>query len=251
MSLPPNSSGMSSERKGLDSPNCGSSKTAFSKGESRRPLSHSHQRAASGSGSESCRPAPEMSPLPVWRSRPFAPSPGTRNRGRRARMPNWMRQTGAWPASPLTLLAEYISAMKAILSGAKLRQKADMYRSKGVELYASPKYVPTVYSGVRGPKSLAVSGRFRWHHLLSPSRQNTSRRFASRSASDENCINSLPTMLPQWMTDPTLRALWRDRASRGSGSRTGRPTSRHSHSRGNSRDSETPPARRKLLRRTS
>jgi len=35
-------------------------------------------------------------------------------------MPGWMRQVGAWPASPVTLLTEYISTLKKLLKGVKV-----------------------------------------------------------------------------------------------------------------------------------
>lgn len=72
-------------------------------------------------------------------------------------MPNWMKQTGAWPASPVTLLSEYISAMKAILSGANVTTTGRYVSLVDVELAMPPSTVPPVYTGVRGPKSLAVS----------------------------------------------------------------------------------------------
>ena len=74
-------------------------------------------------------------------------------------MPNWMRQTGAWPGSPLTLLGEYISAVKALLSGANVSKEGRYVTLQDVQLGAPPPAVPPIYSGVRGPKSLAVSGR--------------------------------------------------------------------------------------------
>jgi len=74
-------------------------------------------------------------------------------------MPNWMRQTGAWPSSPLTLLGEYISAVKAILSGANVSTDGKYVALHDVKLGAPPTTVPPIYSGVRGPKSMAVSGQ--------------------------------------------------------------------------------------------
>jgi 5,10-methylenetetrahydromethanopterin reductase len=35
-------------------------------------------------------------------------------------MPEWMRQAGAWPASPVTLLSEYIVTLKRLLEGEKV-----------------------------------------------------------------------------------------------------------------------------------
>jgi 5,10-methylenetetrahydromethanopterin reductase len=74
-------------------------------------------------------------------------------------MPAWMRQTGSWPTSPLTLLEEYISAMKAVLSGASVSTEGRYITLRDVRLGARPTIAPPVYAGVRGPKSMAVSGR--------------------------------------------------------------------------------------------
>jgi 5,10-methylenetetrahydromethanopterin reductase len=73
-------------------------------------------------------------------------------------MPGWMRQVGAWPESPLTLLSEYISAVKAILSGAAVTTDGRYVQLRDVRLAAPLAVVPPVYSGVRGPKSLRISG---------------------------------------------------------------------------------------------
>jgi 5,10-methylenetetrahydromethanopterin reductase len=74
-------------------------------------------------------------------------------------MPKWMRQTGSWPASPLTLLEEYITAMKDILSGAKVSRDGRYVTLTDVLLGEPPVTAPPIYSGVRGPKSMAISGR--------------------------------------------------------------------------------------------
>ncbi|MEV7289373.1 LLM class flavin-dependent oxidoreductase [Streptomyces sp. NPDC093252] len=75
-------------------------------------------------------------------------------------MPHWMRSVGAWPASPLTLLGEYITVLKGLLAGEEVRHTGRYVTVDGVRLDASalPGTVPEVLAGVRGPKSLAVSG---------------------------------------------------------------------------------------------
>jgi 5,10-methylenetetrahydromethanopterin reductase len=74
-------------------------------------------------------------------------------------MPSWMRQVGAWPRSPLTLLDEYVTALTALLSGVDVDVDGFAVRLNHVQLASAPKHRPPVYCGVRGPKSLAVSGR--------------------------------------------------------------------------------------------
>jgi 5,10-methylenetetrahydromethanopterin reductase len=73
-------------------------------------------------------------------------------------MPGWMRQTGTWPASPLTLLDEYLTAMRAILSGARVTTAGRYVTLDEVQLATPPLVPPRLYAGVRGPKSLALSG---------------------------------------------------------------------------------------------
>jgi alkanesulfonate monooxygenase SsuD/methylene tetrahydromethanopterin reductase-like flavin-dependent oxidoreductase (luciferase family) len=74
-------------------------------------------------------------------------------------MPVWMRQVGAWPASPVTLLEEYIAALRSILSGRRTTVDGRYVTVRDVELHRPPDVAPPVFAGVRGPKSLAASGR--------------------------------------------------------------------------------------------
>lgn len=78
-------------------------------------------------------------------------------------MPHWMRSIGAWPASPLTLLEEYLTTVRALLRGDRV-STADTARyvklaDAALEPSSIPDAAPPVLAGVRGPKSLAVSGR--------------------------------------------------------------------------------------------
>lgn len=74
-------------------------------------------------------------------------------------MPAWMRQLGAWPASPVTLLEEYIAALRSILAGRRTTTDGRYVRVQDVQLGRLPEHAPPVFAGVRGPKSLAASGR--------------------------------------------------------------------------------------------
>lgn len=73
-------------------------------------------------------------------------------------MPVWMRQVGAWPKSPLTLLGEYTTAVRTLLRGEPGPAAGTYVRIEGVELVEPAASVPPVLLGVRGPKSLAVAG---------------------------------------------------------------------------------------------
>ena len=74
-------------------------------------------------------------------------------------MPGWMRQIGQWPASPLTMLDETITATKRLLGGETLNEEGRYVRLREVSLEAAPLAIPPILAGVRGPKSLALSGR--------------------------------------------------------------------------------------------
>src|SRR4051812_16462225 len=74
-------------------------------------------------------------------------------------MPGWMRQVGAWPASPLTMLGEHLDAVRAVLRGGSLDAAGRYVTLDGVDLNSPPSSVPRVLAGVRGPKSLALAGR--------------------------------------------------------------------------------------------
>jgi len=74
-------------------------------------------------------------------------------------MPGWMRQVGAWPASPLTMLEETIGAMQQLLAGRTVSVEGRYVRLRDVSLESPALVPPLVLAGVRGPKSLAVAGR--------------------------------------------------------------------------------------------
>ncbi|WP_146842316.1 LLM class flavin-dependent oxidoreductase [Cellulomonas composti] len=67
-------------------------------------------------------------------------------------MPEWMRQLGVWPQRPLAFLSSYVETLRTLLGGGEV---------DGLRLDPSsvPDVVPPLLLGVRGPKSLAVSGR--------------------------------------------------------------------------------------------
>ena len=73
-------------------------------------------------------------------------------------MPHWMRSIDAWPASPLTLLDEYVTALRALLRGERVTVEGRYVRVAGVALETPPAVVPPILAGVRGPRSLTVSG---------------------------------------------------------------------------------------------
>jgi alkanesulfonate monooxygenase SsuD/methylene tetrahydromethanopterin reductase-like flavin-dependent oxidoreductase (luciferase family) len=74
-------------------------------------------------------------------------------------MPAWMRSVGAWPSSPLTLLEEYLRALRGLLHGEEVNVRGRYVHLDGVRLEAIADPVPRVLAGVRGPRSLAVAGK--------------------------------------------------------------------------------------------
>ena len=74
-------------------------------------------------------------------------------------MPSWMRQIGVWPASPLAMLEETTTAVRSLLHGDRVTTTGRYVQVDDVALYAPPPVAPPVLLGVRGPRSLEVSGR--------------------------------------------------------------------------------------------
>ena len=74
-------------------------------------------------------------------------------------MPGWLDQAGARPSSPLTLLEEYIGVLRRLLAGQRVDFGGRYVRLSDVQLAYPPSVVPPVFAGVRGPKSLRLSGR--------------------------------------------------------------------------------------------
>ncbi|MEU4038800.1 LLM class flavin-dependent oxidoreductase [Streptomyces collinus] len=68
-------------------------------------------------------------------------------------MPDWMRRAGSWPDSPLTLIKEYTTALRALLRGEPGPANGRYVRCEGVVLTETPDVVPPVVLGVRGPRS--------------------------------------------------------------------------------------------------
>ena len=72
---------------------------------------------------------------------------------------SWMRQIGVKPASQLTLLEETVGAVRALLAGETVHVEGRYVRLRDVALDHPPAQVPPVSVGVRGPRSLELSGR--------------------------------------------------------------------------------------------
>lgn len=74
-------------------------------------------------------------------------------------MQEWLAQAGARPSSPLTLLEEYIAALRQLLAGKTVNVEGRYVQLSDVRLAHAPSVIPSIFTGVRGPRSLPVSGR--------------------------------------------------------------------------------------------
>jgi 5,10-methylenetetrahydromethanopterin reductase len=80
---------------------------------------------------------------------------------------DWMAQSGARVASPMTLLEEYASALRALLAGERVSVQGRYVRLDDVALDWPPTTPPPLMLGGAGPRSLALAGRLGDGTLLS------------------------------------------------------------------------------------
>lgn len=71
---------------------------------------------------------------------------------------DWMGQVGARVASPLTLMREYVPALRALLAGEELNVDGRYVTLRDVRLTYPPATPPLVYAAAEGPKTLRLSG---------------------------------------------------------------------------------------------
>lgn len=71
---------------------------------------------------------------------------------------DWMGQAGERVASPLTLMREYIPAVRALLAGDEVTTAGRYVTLDRVRLDWPPAQAPAVYAAAEGPKTLRLSG---------------------------------------------------------------------------------------------
>ena len=71
---------------------------------------------------------------------------------------SWMEQVGARAASPMTLLREWVVAVRALLHGETVTTFGSYVRLDGVALDWPPAEVPPLLVGARGPRTLVLAG---------------------------------------------------------------------------------------------
>jgi alkanesulfonate monooxygenase SsuD/methylene tetrahydromethanopterin reductase-like flavin-dependent oxidoreductase (luciferase family) len=73
---------------------------------------------------------------------------------------SWMSQVGARAESPVTLLREYITALRALLAGQEVTATGRYVRLDRVALEWPPAQPPPILAGAIGPRSLELSGEY-------------------------------------------------------------------------------------------
>ena len=71
---------------------------------------------------------------------------------------SWMDQVGARASSPMTLLREWVTAVRSLLHGQAVTVSGEYVRLNGVALDWPPGAAPLLLVGARGPKTLALAG---------------------------------------------------------------------------------------------
>ncbi|UOE44181.1 LLM class flavin-dependent oxidoreductase [Agromyces larvae] len=71
---------------------------------------------------------------------------------------DWMGQVGARVASPLTLMREYVPALRALLAGEEVTTNGRYVRLDRVRLDWPPAAAPAVLAAGEGPKTLQLTG---------------------------------------------------------------------------------------------
>ncbi len=71
---------------------------------------------------------------------------------------DWMAQVGAGVESPMTLLGEYVDALRALLRGERVSTSGRYVKLDGVALDWPPKSAPELLVGAMGPRTLRLSG---------------------------------------------------------------------------------------------
>ena len=70
----------------------------------------------------------------------------------------WMDQVGARATSPMTLLREWVTAVRALLAGETVTTSGSYVRLSDVALDWPPEVMPPLLVGARGPRTIALAG---------------------------------------------------------------------------------------------
>jgi alkanesulfonate monooxygenase SsuD/methylene tetrahydromethanopterin reductase-like flavin-dependent oxidoreductase (luciferase family) len=73
-------------------------------------------------------------------------------------IPSWMQQNGVAPQSPMTLLSEYLTSLRALLAGGRVTTDGRYVHLEDVALEWRPTPTPAILVGAIGPRTLRLSG---------------------------------------------------------------------------------------------
>lgn len=132
---------------------------------------------------------------------------------------DWMGQVGARVASPLTLLREYVVAVRALLEGRTVDTAGRYVTLRDVTLDWPPAAAPQLVIGATGPKTLRLAGELGDGVVLSGGTSPDDVR-AAREIIDEGYAASgragrsrVTVYVPVDTTAPDLRGRLRERAA--------------------------------------
>src|SRR5919106_1695035 len=91
---------------------------------------------------------------------------------------DWMEQIGARPASPLTLLHDYLVAVRGLLAGETVTSRGSYVHLTEVALDWPPAKTPPILVGASGPKTLALAGAVGDGTILTASTSTSRLRWA-------------------------------------------------------------------------
>jgi alkanesulfonate monooxygenase SsuD/methylene tetrahydromethanopterin reductase-like flavin-dependent oxidoreductase (luciferase family) len=98
---------------------------------------------------------------------------------------SWMGQVGVRAASPLTLLSEYLPALRGLLSGERVTVDGRYVKLDDVALDWPPASPPPLLAAATGPRTLAVSGTHADGTVLDSQATTPDGLRAARQAVDE------------------------------------------------------------------
>jgi alkanesulfonate monooxygenase SsuD/methylene tetrahydromethanopterin reductase-like flavin-dependent oxidoreductase (luciferase family) len=94
----------------------------------------------------------------------------------------WMGQVGARVLSPVTLLSEYLPALRGLLDGECLTVDGRYVQLDDVALGLPPEAAPPLFCAATGPRTLAVSGQYADGTILDSATTTPQRLRAAREA---------------------------------------------------------------------